>query len=154
MEPITAYLITSMQLISILFYSTILFFNLVVYIMYTALLYFVICILIFYSVNYLRSNIKWLEQVIKVIIVFSGTKDFNLNMIVSFTSLMVKILVVVKALLIFLFLIIMISSTYLYLNYDFSSNLANYFNSTIKKKVVNPSTDITISYTAVSVKVQ
>ena len=100
-------------------------FNLVVYIMYTALLYFVICIAMFYTVNYFITNKKSIQSLEKVVTKFSVAKDFN-----RFTTyLMGKTIVILKGLLIFLFLIIMVSSTYLYICYDFSSDIANHFNS-------------------------
>lgn len=126
------------------FYS---FYNFIIYTMYTALLYFVITIVVFYSLNYIWTNMKYLSCVEKVFTILSGgaANDFNKKIIEFMTSLMGKILMIVKAVLISLFLIILVSSTYLYINYDFSSDLANHFNTTMKG-VSNASTNFTMMY--------
>ena len=126
--------------------------NLLVYIMFIAVLCFSI-----FTVAFFFSNLYPLKNWSKTTTLFYGkgvVENREPSKNIHFITWLVKNLIVInKVLLLFLFIIILISSTYLYFNYSFSSDLGNHFNN-IMKGLHGLSYDYTIVYKSFGVHVQ
>lgn len=110
-------------------------FNLIVYLMFTAVLYYIF-------IGFVQLSLKYYNNIV--------SRITNFNSVVYTTSVMDKILVVTKVMLILVFVFGMACSLVLYIYYHLPIEIAKHLNSTMITKV-NKSTDYAIGYSTAGV---